>query len=108
MVKDPAPGTGTSYKPGEPSISKAAAEAGLTPPASQDPKPQPAMGTYIQELSDAELYKELEDLSLNEFVKKHTEDKRATVDTMARVTRLDRDDIAQIQKDLGFQFAEGF
>lgn len=90
----------------EPSITKEAAEQGITPPANQD-QPKAPLAQIVNQLPDSELYEELEHLTLEDFVRRHTDMMDANVDAMARVTRLSRDEIFAIQRELGYPLPEG-
>lgn len=90
----------------EPSITAEAFAQGITLPANAD-KPHQPQGQLIPQLSDNELYAELEYLTLEDFVRRHTDMFDANVDAMARVTRLSRDEIMAIQRELGYALPEG-
>lgn len=97
-----------NQRPGnmEPTITAQAAEQGITLPANQDVPKQP-IAQIIPQLPDSALYNDLEHLTLEEFVKKHTDAMDANIDAMARVTRLSRAEIFEIQRELGYPLPEG-
>lgn len=87
-------------------ISRAASDMGMTTPANDSVITHPK-GAIIPQLPDSVLLNELDDLSLNDFIKKHSDAFDANIDAMARVTRLSPAEIRDIQRDLGYGLPDG-
>lgn len=91
---EPAPGTGTTYTPGEEDkkperLSPSSVEAGVMQPEN----PNSPKGVYIRQISEDDAIADLEEIGVDEWVVKHYNQGDFNIQNMANVLRESTEDI---------------
>lgn len=73
----------------------------------EEVKTAPKLGRLIPQLTQKELEAELEYTTVENFIKKHTDNMDANIDAMARVLRLEPREIREMQLELGYNLPDG-
>lgn len=107
MSSNPAPGTGTTFDPAQDTqtvkpISAATAEAGI-----QQPAESTARATVIKQIAIEDAEKELDELGVEEWVKKHYLAGDFNIQSMANVLRESTEDIYNRLHAYGFELPAG-
>lgn len=109
-MSDPAPGTGTTFDPNETQetkkpqrLSPSSVEAGIQQP-SGEAQNRP---TVVQQISVEEAEKDLDELGVDDWVKKHYVKGDFNIQSMANVLRETTEDIYNRLHAYGFELPEG-
>lgn len=106
-MTEPAPGTGTTFDPAienQPvKLTQGAADAGIQQPAETPTR----RSTVIKQISQEEAEADLDELGVDDWLKKHYQASDFNIDSMADVLRETREDIYNRLHALGYELPPG-